>query len=95
MDLESYAGRYERTSSRIEAAVVDGALRLTMTVTGALAKLVPNPVQEMTLVPVDAEQHLFVTRAEPHLSWTPVVFFTLPDGSRYIHMGARATPKRD
>jgi hypothetical protein len=36
---------------------------------------------------------VFVTRQEDTEGWTPVVFFDLPDGTRCIHFGARATPR--
>jgi CubicO group peptidase (beta-lactamase class C family) len=95
VDLEPYTGTYERSASRIEIAVVDGELRATITAKGPLAALVPNPVQELTLVAVDAGEHLFVTRPEGVDTWTPAVFFQTDDGRRYLHFGARATPKVD
>jgi hypothetical protein len=93
VDPSTFAGVYERSSSRIEITPGDGVLEATTTTTGALAALVPDPVQKFTLIPVDPAQRLFVTRLEGMETWTPAVFFTLDDGSQYIHFGARATPK--
>jgi hypothetical protein len=39
-------------------------------------------------------ENVFVTtRAELPGVWLPVVFYELADGKRYVHHGARATPK--
>jgi hypothetical protein len=61
-----------------------------MTVTGPLAELVPKPREEHVLRP--AGKDLFVFREEGLATWTPVVFFTLEDGTPCIHTGGRATP---
>jgi hypothetical protein len=59
--------------------------------TGALAQALggdePPPIQIRQV-----EDDLFVGRSPDDESWTPFVFFEL-DGARYLHMGARATPK--
>ena len=91
-DLDAHTGVYERSAARIEMTVEDGALTATVTSTGPLAAIMPTTVQTLTLIPVDPAEHLFVTRPEGADTWVPVVFFTLPDGSRYVHFGARATP---
>jgi hypothetical protein len=64
-----------------------------VTVTGPLAELVDDAVEEITLVPVS--DRVFVTRREGERTWTPVVFYDIADGTPYLHMGARATPKVD
>ncbi|HVA61554.1 MAG TPA: serine hydrolase domain-containing protein [Mycobacteriales bacterium] len=92
-DLSRYVGRYERAAALIEVTERDGRLELTVTSTGPLADLMPEPVQRLTLTAVDATEHLFVTRPEGAETWMPVVFFALPDGGRYVHFGARATAK--
>lgn len=91
LDLDQHVGTYERIGSRFEVAKRDGALCATVTTTGPLADLVPDPVTEYPLVAVD--QDLFVTRPDGSDTWVPVVFYRLDDGSRYVHFGARATPK--
>ena len=32
-------------------------------------------------------------RAPEEQTWTPVTFYALASGERYVHAGARATPK--
>jgi hypothetical protein len=95
VDPGRYAGVYERVGVRIEltpAQVGSGpTLAGRLTYTGPLAALVDDPVTNLTFTPV--REDLFVTRSEDEQTWTPVVFYSLPDGSRYLHMGARATPK--
>ena len=68
----------------------DGPM-MRATITGELAALVPDPVQEFTLVPVD--QDLYATREPDTQTWVPVTFYSLPTGESYMHFGARATPK--
>lgn len=95
VDPGRYAGVYERVGVRIELTPAQAgsgpALAGRLTYTGPLAALVDDPVTNLTFTPV--REDLFVTRSEDEQTWTPVVFYSLPDGSRYLHMGARATPK--
>jgi len=48
-------------------------------------------VHEYPLVPV--AEDVFVMRGEHERSWTPAVFYSLADGSRYLHYGVRAQPR--
>jgi hypothetical protein len=64
---------------------------MRVTVTGTLAELNPEPTKEYELVPV--EQDLFVIRDPEVRTWTPVTFYSLATGERYVHFGVRATPK--
>jgi hypothetical protein len=50
----------------------------------------PEPVHELPLVAVEPE--LFVVRLPGETTWTPVTFYELENGSRYVHYGARANP---
>jgi CubicO group peptidase (beta-lactamase class C family) len=93
VDPARYVGVYERASVRIEVTERDGALVSTTSLTGELARVLDEPPIEETLVPVDPAEELFVSRPEEDERWDPTVFFTLPDGQRYLHSGARATPK--
>jgi CubicO group peptidase (beta-lactamase class C family) len=93
VDLAPYAGVYERASVRIEVAEADGVLEETVSLTGQLAELLDEPPQKLKLIPVDAAEELFVSRGDEDESWSSTVFFSLPDGRRYLHAGARATPK--
>ncbi|MFF5213052.1 serine hydrolase [Streptosporangium sp. NPDC000396] len=89
VDAARYAGVYERVGSRMTVTVRDGGLRLLMEVTGALAGL--QEPAELDLLPVD--DVTFVGRLQDDPQWLSAVFYELADGSPYVHMGVRATPK--
>ncbi|MDG4865145.1 serine hydrolase, partial [Streptomyces sp. T-3] len=91
VDAGRHLGRYERAGARIEILPGAHGPRLRHTVTGPLAALVPETVQEGDLVPVSDD--LFVVRLPGGRSWTPVTFYALPTGEPYVHFGVRATPK--
>lgn len=90
VDPERYVGRYERAAMTTEVFVDDRGLTLRATATGPLAELMPDPVHELPLVAVEPE--LFVVRLPGETTWTPVTFYELENGSRYVHYGARANP---
>ncbi|HWC83413.1 MAG TPA: serine hydrolase [Pseudonocardiaceae bacterium] len=92
-DLTPWLGTYERASARIEVLTGEDGPRLRTTTTGPLAELLPDPVEEHVLVPVSPD--LYAIRAPETETWVPVMFYTLPSGARYLHHGARATPKVD
>ena len=86
------AGRYERVGVRFELEPEgNGSLHGRLSYTGYLAEIDDDPEEDFALVPVD--ERVFVTRFGDERSWTPAVFFELDDGSPYMHMGVRATPK--
>jgi dipeptidyl aminopeptidase/acylaminoacyl peptidase/CubicO group peptidase (beta-lactamase class C family) len=91
VDVGPYTGTYERASTRIE--IEDGATGPLMrtTVTGPLAELVPDPVDEYPMVPV--RPGLFLVRPPGGLTWVPLTFYQIKDGTSYLHFGARATPR--
>jgi hypothetical protein len=92
VDVSPYVGTYERTSVRMEVeAGPDGPLLRTI-LTGPLAELVPDPVEEYPMVPV--RPALFAVRPPSAETWAPVTFYSLPTGERYVHFGVRATPRR-
>ena len=91
LDPSPYLGCYERTSSRLDVLQHTSGLILRSTNTSPFASLEPNPVQEFDLVPV--RQDLFTVRKPGRQTWTPVTFYRLPDGTPYLHLGARAHPK--
>ncbi len=91
VDLSPHVGTYERVGVRIEVSAADGGLRATFTMTGAFAAVMETPTEGFLLVPV--EENVFVTRSEGTQTWLPAVFYAMPDGSRYLHFGVRATPK--
>jgi dipeptidyl aminopeptidase/acylaminoacyl peptidase/CubicO group peptidase (beta-lactamase class C family) len=92
-DIAPHAGTYERMSVRIEVAAGDDGPVMKTTVTGPLAELVPEKdrEQEYTLVPVS--ENLYVVREPGTRTWIAVTFYELPTGERYLHFGARATPR--
>jgi hypothetical protein len=75
--------------TRMEARLRDGKLVVQVTPTGPLAEL--QPAFDMELVPLT--DTLLVGKPAIAPRWLPVVFYTLPDGSPYLHDGFRATPK--
>ncbi|MDX3103810.1 serine hydrolase domain-containing protein [Nonomuraea angiospora] len=90
VDVAPYAGVYERAGARITVSVLDdGKARLRLETTGELAAL--KEPEEADFVPVD--ENLFLFRLPGTRDWMAAVFFELADGTRYVHMGARATPK--
>jgi dipeptidyl aminopeptidase/acylaminoacyl peptidase/CubicO group peptidase (beta-lactamase class C family) len=93
VDVHRHLGTYERASARLEVLERDGTNVLRITIVGPLAELVPDPVEEYAMIPVDARGDLFVVRQPNAQTWTPVTFYALPTGERYVHFGARATPK--
>ena len=90
LDLTPYVGHYAREGVEIDIAAADDGLRATMRNTGGLADPEAKPT-EISLVPVEPD--LFVAKLPDMDSWIPAVFFELDGGLRYLHFGARATPK--
>ena len=90
-DITPHLGRYERASARLDVLTgADGPV-LRSTVTGPLAELTPEPTTEYALVAAGPD--LYVLR-EPHArTWSPVTFYQLRTGEKYLHFGVRATPK--
>ncbi len=91
VETAAHAGRYERLGVRFELEDRDGTLAGKVVSTGPLAEIDEEPVEDITLVPVSDD--LFVSKDDDQQTWTPLVFYRLADGSRYLHTGARATPK--
>ncbi|HEY4019840.1 MAG TPA: serine hydrolase [Pseudonocardiaceae bacterium] len=91
VDLTPWLGSYERASVRMEVLADGPTLRVTAT--GPLAEMTDKPVEEFTMIAVEPD--LFVVRTPETETWTPMLFYTLPTGARYLHHGGRATPKVD
>lgn len=91
VDVATHAGTYERLGVRIELEEQDGTLAGRTISTGPLAEIEDEPVEDIRLTAVT--DSVFLTRRDGHKTWTPVVFYHLDDGTPYVHMGARATPK--
>jgi CubicO group peptidase (beta-lactamase class C family) len=92
VDSGRYVGVYERTSVTTEIFERNCSLVLRSTSTGPLAAVLGEPTHEFDLVPVADD--LFAMRAPGTLTWVPVTFYRLPNGSEYLHYGVRANPKR-
>ena len=90
-EVQRHVGVYERASVRAEVLAGDEGPVLRTTLTGPLAELTGEPTTEYTMVPV--HQDLFVVREPQSQTWTPVTFYELPTGEKYLHFGVRATPK--
>ncbi|MCD4533622.1 serine hydrolase [Nocardioides sp. cx-169] len=91
VDIAPYVGTYRRHSVLMEVFVADDGPRLRTTISGTIAEMLPDPVEEHPLVP--AGPGLFAIRPEGVETWAPVTFYELPTGERYLHHGVRATPR--
>ncbi len=93
VDAARYVGVYERASVRTEVLEgEDGGLVLRTTDTAQLSGDDSDPVHEYPLVPVAPD--LFAIRAPGTLTWVPVTYYELEDGSAYLHYGVRANPRQ-
>lgn len=90
VDLQRYAGTYERLNLRIDLRPEDGRLVMSVTLSGALAELSP-PVPDKTLLPAQ-ETLFYIPPDDPEGKLTPLVFFDFDDDGhpRWAHFGARA-----
>jgi dipeptidyl aminopeptidase/acylaminoacyl peptidase len=93
VDVTPHLGRYERASVRIDVLQSNGQPTVRTELTGPLAALVPETVHEYPMIAV--EDSLFVVKEPEAQTWTPLTFYALPSGEKYVHFGARATPKID
>ncbi|MGA8112305.1 MAG: serine hydrolase domain-containing protein [Actinocatenispora sp.] len=89
-DVSRYVGVYETIGMRMEVRP-DGTLH-TRTI-GHLDAVAHQPPQELRLVPRDPDRGLFVIHQPQLDDWLAVLFYSLPDGTPYLHMGLRAAPK--
>ncbi|MEU7182051.1 serine hydrolase domain-containing protein [Streptomyces celluloflavus] len=91
-DHDGYLGVYERRSVRMEVVTRDGGLALRQRNTGPLAAALDADAEaEFAMHPV--EPGVFAVRRPGSAVWLPTVFYTLADGTPYLHFGGRATPK--
>jgi hypothetical protein len=84
-------GRYQRASLTSEVYLDADRLMLRSTVTGPLAQFSQKPTTEHELRHVEGTCFAFRDEGDEH--WTPVVFYTLADGARYVHYSARSNPR--
>ncbi|MGH3207858.1 MAG: serine hydrolase, partial [Trebonia sp.] len=98
-DITPHLGSYERAGVLIEVLAGPakastgkaGGPTLRVTVTGPIAELVPDPVEEYAMTPAGPDRWL--VREPGTQTWAPVTFYALPTGENYLHFGVRATPK--
>jgi CubicO group peptidase (beta-lactamase class C family) len=94
VDITPHLGAYERAGTRIEVLDDEEGPRLRMTLTGAVAELVPDPtVIDNAMVPV--ADGLFLVPQRDSSSYLPVRFYRLSTGERYVHLAGRAAPAAD
>ena len=92
VDLSKYAGSDQRLSVRYDLAPENGRLVGTVTLSGPIAEISPDPVSKVTLTPVDDET--FLAQDEESETPMPAVFYDFHDGvPQYLHHGARANPR--
>jgi CubicO group peptidase (beta-lactamase class C family) len=91
--LDRHAGRYERTSRRFDITVRDGRLHMVLTMTGELAALTAAEPEQLVLFPADSSGANFVCRSRDDEPWVPLSFGALADGTPYLFMSGRVTPR--
>ncbi|HYK26539.1 MAG TPA: serine hydrolase [Streptosporangiaceae bacterium] len=91
VDASRHFGTYERAGARLEVRAGDQGPVLRTTVTGPLAAMVSEPTHEYPMVAV--AENLFVVREPEAQTWTPMTFYELRTGEKYLHFAVRATPK--
>ncbi|MBM0230825.1 beta-lactamase family protein [Micromonospora sp. STR1_7] len=91
VDVAPYVGVYERASIRQEVLVGDNGPVLRVSLTGPLAKVLQEQDVDYPMVAVAPD--LFVCQDPETGNWIPATFYQLPSGGRYLHFGARATPR--
>ncbi|MBB5895548.1 CubicO group peptidase (beta-lactamase class C family) [Kutzneria kofuensis] len=87
-----YVGVYERAGQRTEVVIDDGKPVLRVTTLGKLAEYVSDPVEELPMVAFEPDVYLVPLTGSDH--WLPVSFYTLADGSPYLHFCGRASARR-
>jgi CubicO group peptidase (beta-lactamase class C family) len=92
IDLSRYAGTYERLAISYDLGVEGDELAGTVSVSGPLASMVPDPVQKVRLAPVD--QKTFLAYSEGEEEPGTAAFYDFHDGvPGYLHNGARANKR--
>ncbi|MEV6609412.1 serine hydrolase domain-containing protein [Kutzneria sp. NPDC051319] len=88
-----YVGVYERAGQRIEVLLSSGKPILRVTTLGKLAEYIPDPVEELPMVALEPDVYLVPLTGSDH--WLPVSFYSLADGSPYLHFCGRASALND
>lgn len=90
-DATPWLGTYERAAKRIEVVADDDGPVLRLTSAKNFAVLKPGPAVDVPMIPIGT--NLFAVRMPQDEHWSPVFFYTLASGTKFLHFGARATPK--
>jgi CubicO group peptidase (beta-lactamase class C family) len=93
LDLSRHAGRYERVSRRYDVSLRGAVLHVVSTMTGDRAAIADEGPEEFDLHPVDSRDNAFVGRVYDQEPWSAVLFDSFSDGTPYLYLGGRATPK--
>jgi hypothetical protein len=91
VDPTPYVGVYERASIRQEISVGGNGPVMRVSITGAMAELLQEEPTDYPMVAVAPD--LFVCQDPETGNWIPATFYELPTGEKYVHFGARATPR--
>jgi CubicO group peptidase (beta-lactamase class C family) len=91
VDASPYLGTYQRSSVKLEVIDGENGLVMRVSISGPLAEMINDTAMEFPMVAVD--DALFVCQDPDSGNWIPATFYGLPTGERYVHFGARATPK--
>jgi CubicO group peptidase (beta-lactamase class C family) len=86
----TYVGTYARESMRYTVQRQDDGLRLVIEASGPVAASLGVDRMEAPLLPYSDD--VFLTEIPGVPGFMPAVFYSLADGSHYLHLGARATP---
>jgi dipeptidyl aminopeptidase/acylaminoacyl peptidase/CubicO group peptidase (beta-lactamase class C family) len=91
IDITPHLGTYERAGERLEVFTAETGPVLRRTELGPLAEYNPDPVTDYPMTAIDED--LWAVREPGTVTWIPVTFYTLAEGGKFVHFGARATPK--
>src|SRR3984957_9163183 len=92
-DLGRFAGRYGRASRRLDGSVRDDGRHMISTPPGELARITDSQPMELSLYPADTSGLNFVCRTDQDQPWNPLSFGCLADGTPYLFLGGRVTPR--
>ena len=84
-------GSYERVLMSYDVEEREGALVLIARPSGVLAISLGTDRIEAELVPFAPNAYL--VQLPGREDWLPVMFYTLGDGTRYLHVGSQAAPR--
>jgi len=86
-----YVGSYRRNGVTTEVVERDGRLVARISLVGAVAERLGTAPQELELLPAGPD--VFAAWAPGRGTWDPVVFATLPDGTRHLHHRIRVSTR--